>query len=174
MAKRFFHDLRRPDIRIVPSYGNTEHKIRYGATAIIDVTESGESLRENQLRIIHTIMESSTLVVANKESSADKPKRFNIDTFVRLINGAAQAMRLVKLTANVPKGVLDDAVKILGGLKGPSCSPLLGLKGWVALESMIPRETPDCPNNEQRVIRKLLKLGVTDIIVERDIPLVMS
>jgi len=167
LSQKFFSSKGRPDIVVVPSYGNTEHKIRFGATAIIDVVESGESLRENNLKVICEIMESSVVVVANKKSYANAEKRRYIDCFAQLIKGAYQASKYVMLTANVPKQSLDGARRIIGGLKGPTCSPLT-TEGWFALQSVIPRE------NEQKVIFKLLQIGVTDIIVNRDIPLIMS
>jgi len=168
LVRRFFSGLGRDDIKVVSSFGNTEHKIGFGATAIVDVTESGDSLAENQLKIIAEIMESSTVIVANSESLADESKRQYIDCFVRLLNGAFQASRQVLLVANVPENALDEASPILGGLKGPSCSPLVGVKGWFALQSVVARE------NEQKVIFELLRIGVTDILVNRDIPLIMS
>ena len=168
LVQRFFSGLGRSDIKVVPSFGNTEHKIGFGATAIVDVTESEESLEENQLKSIAEIMESNTVIVANPESLADESKRPYIDCFVRLINGAFQASKHVMLVANVPENVLDEASRIIGGLKGPSCSPLVGVKGWFALQSVVARE------NEQKVIFELLQIGVTDILVNRDIPLIMS
>ena len=168
LVRRFFSGLGRDDIKVVSSFGNTEHKIGFGATAIVDVTESGDSLAENQLKIIAEIMESSTVIVANSESLADESKRQYIDCFVRLLNGAFQASRRVLLVANVHENALDEASRILGGLKGPSCSPLVGVKGWFALQSVVARE------NEQKVIFELLQIGVTDILVNRDIPLIMS
>ena len=167
LAKRFFFDKGRPDIRVVPSYGNTEHKVEFGATGIIDVTESGDSLRENGLEIICEIMESNTVIVANPESFADKNKRPFIDCFVQLINGAYQASTYIMLVANVPGRVLKEAVRIIGGLKGPTISPL-AVEGWFALQSIVLRE------NEHKIIFDLLRIGVTDIIVNREISLVMS
>lgn len=158
----------RYDINVVPSFGNTEHKIGFGATAIVDVTESGSSLKENQLEIIHEIMKSNTVVVANLESLNDESKRPYIDCFVRLIKDAFHASRCVMLVANVPENVLDKASRIIGGLKGPSCSPLVGVKGWFALQSVVSRE------DEQKIIFDLLQIGVTDIIVNRDIPLTLE
>ncbi len=165
LAKRFFAE-QKMIIRVVPSFGNTEHKVRYGATGIIDVTESGESLRENNLKIIHTIMESQTVIVTTEEALSTK--KFYIDTFTRLVHGAAQAARCVMLTANVPEEILDRASSIIGGLKGPTCSPLLNVDRWFSLQSIVPR------SDEHKVILELLKIGVTDIIVNRDIPLIMS
>ena len=167
LTQRFFAEWGRPDICVIPSYGNTEQKIKFGATAIVDVVESGESLRENGLEIIYKIMESSTVIVANPESLADTEKKPLIDCFVRLINGAYQASKYVMLTVNVPEKSLSKAAEIIGGLKGPTVSPLF-TGGWFAMQSIIGKA------DEQDVIFRLLQIGVTDIIVTREIPLIMS
>ncbi len=167
LAERFFAERNRTDIQVVPSFGNTEYKVVFGATAIIDVTESGNSLRENQLEVIDTIMESNTVVVANDSSLADEAKQPYIDCFVRLLRGAYQALNYVWLVANVPERVVDAASQIIGGLKGPTRSPLQ-VPGRFALQSIVPRQ------KEQAVIFELLQIGVTDIIVNRDIPLILS
>lgn len=167
LVQRFFSEKGRLDVRVVPSYGNTEHKIEFGATAVVDVTESGDSLRENGLEIIYEIMKSSTVVVANPESLTDKNKWPLIDCFIQLINGAYQASRYVLLMANVPEYALEKTIQIIGGLKGPTISPL-AVQGWFALQSIVLRE------NEQKIIFELLQIGVTDIIVNREISLVMS
>jgi ATP phosphoribosyltransferase len=168
LAESFFVAFGRQDIHVEYSPGITEDKIRFGSDAIIDVTESGNSLRDNDLKVIHEIMESSTVIVANRESYADTEKLPYIDHFVRLIKGAYQASQYVMMTANVPKRAIEAASNIIGGLKGPSCSPLIGVEGWVALQSIVPRE------REQSVIFSLLQIGVTDIIVNREIPLIMT
>lgn len=165
LAERFFADNGREDIIIVPSYGNTEDKIGFGAAAIIDIVESGDSLREHQLEIIGEIMESSTVVVANPSSLIDETKRPYIDCFVKLVRGAHQASQYVMITANVPQKALLQASFIIGGLKGASCSTI-GSE-WFALQSIILK------TDEQDVIFKLLQIGVTDIIVVREIPLIM-
>lgn len=72
------------------------------------------------------------------------------------------------IIANVPEKELEAASKIIGGLKGPSCSPLVDVNGWLALQSIIPKD------KEQETIFNLLQMGVTDIIVNRDIPLIMT
>lgn len=168
LARIFFTNLGRSDIKVIQSFGNTEHKPRFGAAGIVDVSESGNSLEENRLREICEIMESNTVIVANSDSFADETKRPYIDCFVKLINGAYQASRHVMLIVNIPDEVISDASRIIGGLKGPSCSPVIGVKGWSALQSIVPGE------DEQEVIFKLLQIGVTDIVVIRDIPLIMS
>ena len=168
LAESFFAELERDDIRVEFSPGNTEDKVRFGFDAIIDVTESGNSIRDNDLKTIHKIMESSTVIVANPESYADAEKLPYIDSFVRLMGGAYRASLYVMITANVPNLVIQEAKHIIGGLKGPSCSPLYGRKDWYALQSIVPRE------DEHSVIFRLLQIGVTDIVVVRDIPLIMT
>ena len=167
LAQSFLSDSGRPDICVVPSYGNTENKIEFGAVGIVDITESGNSLRENGLEIIYEIMESNTVVVANAAALADPDRRLLIDRFVRLIKGAFQASNYVMITANVPKSSLESAVKIMGGLKGATISGLT-TKGWFVLQSAVLKE------KEHKIIFELLEIGVTDIIINREISLVMS
>lgn len=168
LTEKFFAVCRRSDIRVIPSYGNTEHKIRFGASGIVDVTESGSSLEENDLEVIWVIMKSNTVIVANPKSFSDIAKKPYIDCFVRLINGAFQATKYVVITVNVPGSVLEKASQIIGGLKGPSCSPIIGAENWFALQSVVLKEAED------GIIFDLLQIGVTDIIVNRDIPTIMS
>ena len=167
LAKRFFAKLGRHDINVVPSFGNTEHKIRFGAAAIVEVTESGRSLRENGLMIVAEIMQSNTVIVADFRSYSDSSKRPYIDCFVRLLKGAYEASQYVFMVANVPKESLVEASRIMGGLKGPTCSPLV-VEGWFALQSFIPVE------KEHSVIFELLQIKVEDIAVIRDIPLIIT
>jgi ATP phosphoribosyltransferase len=167
LAEDFFKKNGREDIDVIPSWGGTETKTRFGAAGIIDVTESGESLRANNLEIIQTIMTSCTVVVANKKALEVKEKQPLIDYFVRLLSGAVQASRYIKMIANVPDGKLTKAAEIIGGLKGPTVSPLID-HGMFAIESFVLKE------NEQYIIFALLQEGITDIAVERDIPLIMS
>lgn len=167
LVRRFFDGRGRNDVVVVPSFGNTEHKIKFGATAIVDVTESGASLKENHLEIIHKIMDSHTVIVSSAKSLSDGDKRPYIDCFVRLIKGAHQASQFVMIIANVPEKVIDAASIIMDGLKGASRSPLT-IEGWVALESVVPRE------EEHKVIFELLQIGVVDIIVNRQISLIMT
>jgi ATP phosphoribosyltransferase len=169
LATDYFAELGRQDIVVEWSPGNTEDKIEWGdAVAIVEVTESGRSLKVHGLAIIDEIMESNTVVVANAESLKDSEKQASINCFRRLIEGAYRATFNVVMTANVPEAVINEATRIIGGLKGPSRSPIQGLPGWYALESVVPR------TREVPVVFELLQLGVTDIIVNRDSALIMS
>jgi ATP phosphoribosyltransferase len=167
LAKRFFYEKGRPDIRVFRSYGNTEHKIRLGlAEAIIDIAESGESLKENQLIAIHEVMRSNIAIVANVNSFADETKKPYLECFAKIINGAFQASRYVMLVANVREADFKKSCEIMGGLKGPTYSPL-ATKGWFSIQSIVPRE------KEQETIRNLMQIGVTDILINREIPMIM-
>ena len=167
LTERFFREAGREDILVMSSYGKTEQKIDFGASAIVDVTESGKSLKKNGLVVIAELMESNTVLVVNPTSYSDMEKRPYIDCLVALLKGAYQASQYIMLIANVPEKAIGEASKIIGGLKGASKSPLM-VDGWFALQSIVLRE------NEHDIIFKLLQIGVTDIIVNRDIPLIMS
>ena len=135
LAEKFFAKNKRGDICVIPSFGNTESKIElFETVGIVDITESGDSLRENGLEIIYEIMQSSVVVVANEQSLADPDKRLLIDRFIRLIKGAFQASNYLMLTANVPEESLNKAIEIIGGLKGPTISQL-ATEGWFSLQS---------------------------------------
>lgn len=168
LAKNFFYEKGRPDIQVIASYGNTEHKIGLGlADAIVDVVESGESLKENGLEIVQEIMDSNIVLAANPNSYADQNKRLRLKHLAKIINGAFQASRHVLLVANAPKELQKKASNIMAGLKGPTRSKLVYPKGWVALQSVVLRE------NEESIIYELDKIGVEDIFVIRDIPMLM-
>ena len=168
LTKRFFTTLGRTDILIDRTYGKTEAETRHDATAIVDISESGIALTANNLRIIEVIMISNTVIVAHPKSLSDSNKKPLIDWFVRLIKGSYQASLHMELVANVPRKKLDAAAKIMGGLKGPTCSPIYGMKEWFALVSIVPRDQWD------KISFELLQIGVTDIIPKWEIPCIMS
>lgn len=88
LVERFIAGLGRSDIRVTTSFGNTEQKVKYGATAVVDVSESGDSMRDNKLEVIDLIMESQTVVVARVDSLANETKRPLIYRFAQLISEA--------------------------------------------------------------------------------------
>ncbi len=167
LVEKFVAGQGREDLRVTHSVGNTEHKIRFGADAIVDVTETGDSLRENGLTIIAEIMTSNTILVANEESFGDTAKHTLMDCLARLLWGAHEASKYVMITANVPSEVYHEAGEIMGGLKGPTVSPLL-TEGWSAFQSVVLKE------RESKIIMGLLDIGVTGIVVNRHIDMVMG
>ena len=118
------------------SWGATEVKVPDLVDAIVDLTETGSSLRANKLRIIETILETNTQLIANKKSWADPAKRAKIETLALLLQGALNAESKVGLKFNLPKAKLDDITRTLPALRNPTVSPLSD-PSWVALETII-------------------------------------
>ncbi len=118
------------------SWGATEAKPPTLADAIVEVTETGASLVANNLRIVETILESETVVIANKAAIKDKWKKTKIENIVMLLNAALLADGKVGLKMNVPKGKLDTVTGILPSLHTPTVSSLADGE-WVAIEVII-------------------------------------
>jgi len=126
--------------------------------AIVDVTETGSSLRANRLRIVDTIMTSTTQLIANKAAWQDGGKRAKIENLALLLQGAINARELVGLKMNVPKKALDRIVALLPAEKSPTVSQLAD-PDWVALEVILPG------SQERRLLPELKRAGATGIIV---------
>ncbi len=124
------------DAAVEFSWGATEVKPPLLADAIVEVTETGASLRANNLRIIDTILESETVLIANGNSWKDEWKKRKMENIMILLKGALLAEEKVGLKMNVPKGKLDKVAKILPSLHTPTISDLSDEK-WVALEVII-------------------------------------
>lgn len=118
------------------SWGACEVKVPYLADAIVVNTETGNSLRMHNLRIMETIMTSSARLVANKGAWEDQWKRNKIENLAMLLTGALNADQLVGLKMNVSKENLVSVTAILPALKKPTLSPLSD-EGWVAVEIII-------------------------------------
>jgi len=139
------------------SWGATEVKPPHLADAIVELTETGASLRANNLRIIETILESSTRFVANKKAWNDKWKRQKMENIVMLLKGALAAEEKVGLKMNVSARYLKRVMSLLSAMHSPTISALSD-EGWRALEVMI---------NEKQVrelIPKLKKAGASGIV----------
>ena len=139
------------------SWGATEVKPPHLADAIVELTETGTSLRANNLRVIETILESSTRFVANKKAWNDKWKRQKMENIVMLLKGALAAEEKVGLKMNVSARYLKRVMSLLSAMHSPTISALSD-EGWHALEVMI---------NEKLVrelIPKLKKAGASAIV----------
>ena len=118
------------------SWGATEVKPPDLADAIVEITETGSSLRANNLRIIETVLETNTRFIANKAALKDKWKREKIETLVMMLQGALLARRMVGLKMNVEKKNLAKLLSILPAMKNPTVAPLA--KGdWVDVDTVI-------------------------------------
>jgi len=138
------------------SWGATEVKARL-VNAIVELTETGSSIKANNLRIIDTLMSSTTRFIANKEAWKDKFKREKIENISILLNAAIDAKTTVGLKMNVEKKNLDAVLKILPAEKSPTVSPLAD-GSFVAIEVVVDVKT------ERTIVPKLKRAGASGII----------
>jgi ATP phosphoribosyltransferase len=134
-VKRYFA-TKGVNVQVEFSWGATEVKVPDLVDAIVDITETGNSLRANKLRIVDTLLETNTKLIANKQSWANPAKRKKIETVALLLRGALEAESKVGLKMNLPKASLDRVVKALPALRNPTISQL-STPEWVALETII-------------------------------------
>jgi ATP phosphoribosyltransferase len=139
------------------SWGATEVKPPLLADAIIEVTETGASLRANNLRIIDTILESETVLIANRSAWKDEWKRQKMENLTMLLKGALLAEEKVGLKMNVPRNKLDKVMKTLPSLHTPTISNLSD-EGWVAIEVIIDEKTA------RDIIPNLKRAGAQGIV----------
>jgi ATP phosphoribosyltransferase len=155
-TKRYFASKKIP-VKVEFSWGATEVKPPTLADAIVEVTETGSSLRANRLRIIETLMESETQLIANKAAYADAWKRQKIDNISLMLNAAIAAQGRVGLMMNARKADLDTIVAQLPALNSPTISHLSD-PAWVALNTILDEAVV------REVIPKLKAAGATGIV----------
>ena len=139
------------------SWGATEVKPPHLADAIVELTETGSSLRANNLRIIEPILVSSTRFIANRKAWKDKWKRRKMENIVLLLKGALAAEEKVGLKMNVPQRSMKRVMTLLSAMHSPTISELSD-KGWYALEVVIDERTV------RDIIPKLKSVGASGII----------
>jgi len=122
--------------RVEFSWGATEVKVPQLADAIVEVTETGSSLRANRLRIVETVLESRTVLIGNRSASADSWKRQKLSNLSLLLEGAIAAYSKVGLLLNVRRDQLQALVSVLPALKTPTISPLSDPE-WVAVNTIV-------------------------------------
>ncbi|MCD4780760.1 MAG: ATP phosphoribosyltransferase [Candidatus Omnitrophica bacterium] len=140
------------------SWGATEAKVADGLVdAVVELTETGSSLRAHKLRIVSTVCESTTQFIANKEALKDPWKKKKMNQITMLLRGAIQANNMVGLKMNIEKKNLDHLLKILTSLKNPTIAPL-SLDNWVAVEIVIDKGVV------RNILPKLKEIGASGII----------
>jgi ATP phosphoribosyltransferase len=160
LTKRFFDNLGIPvDIRY--SYGATEAKVPELVDVIVDLTETGSTLRKNGLKIVDTILESNTKLIANKKSWKDPAKRKEIEEIKILLLAVLEARGKVFIVMNIPEDKLDSVVSALPAMKKPTVSKLYK-SDYYAVESVVSKSEINI------LIPKLKSLGAEDIL-EMDI-----
>ena len=140
------------------SWGATEVKANMSLVdAIVELTETGSSLRANNLKIIDTVCTSTTQLIANKEAYKNKWKKERIDNIALLLKGAILAENKVGLKMNVTKGNLEKILKILPAMKKPTISNLSD-EGWVDVDTILDESTV------KNIIPELKKAGAQGIV----------
>jgi len=156
VTKRYFAQKSVP-VKVEFSWGATEVKPPTLADAIVEVTETGSSLKANRLRIIDTVMESETHLIANKAAYSEPWKREKIDTLALMLNAAIAAQGHVGLMLNVQQTSLAAVISVLPALNSPTVSTLSDA-GWVAVNTILQEELV------RKVIPKLKAAGATGIV----------
>lgn len=139
------------------SWGATEAKVPTLVDAIVEITETGSSLRANKLKIIETIMESTTKFIVNKKAWQDKWKKHKIENILTLLRGALAAEEKVGIKLNVSEKNLDAVLSLLPALRTPTISHLAE-SGWKALDTIIDEKTV------RDLIPKLRRAGAEGIV----------
>ncbi len=143
--------------RVEFSWGATEVKPPVLADAIVEVTETGSSLRANKLKIIDTVMESNTQLIANRESWQDTWKRRKLEDMRMLLDGAINALGKVGLMLNVHQNDLRAVLEVLPALKRPTISHLSD-EEWLAVNTILDESTV------RDIIPRLKKAGAQGIV----------
>jgi ATP phosphoribosyltransferase len=143
--------------RILRTYGATEVFPPDDADMIIDNTSSGQTLKDNGLKIIGTILESSTRFVASHTALDDPEKRNRIEELAMLFRAVLDGRDRVMLEMNIPKGSFETMVNSLPAMRSPTIAPLFGDSGYAVKIAVKKHEVPD-------IIPRLKKLGALDIV----------
>jgi len=131
--------------RVEFSWGATEVKVPQLADAIVEVTETGSSLRANRLRVVDTVLESATVFIMNRKAATDAAKREKVENLILMLQGAIAAASKVGLLLNVHRDDLEGVLRVLPALKKPTISALSD-PDWVAINTII----------EEAVVRQIL------------------
>jgi len=154
-TRRWFEGKNIP-VTVEFSWGTTEIKARI-LDAIVDITETGSSIRANNLRIVDTILSSTTRFVCSKAAWAIDWKREKMENLAMLLQGAMAARRKIGLKMNLPADKLGEVAAILPSEKSPTVSQL-NIPGWVAIEVILEDK------QERELIPRLKRAGATGII----------
>ncbi|MDR0486571.1 MAG: ATP phosphoribosyltransferase [Elusimicrobiota bacterium] len=155
-VKKFFAE-NKVNVLVEFSWGATEAKAGRLTDAIVDVTETGSSLKANHLRVVEEILTSTTRFIANKKALEDAWKKEKIENIALLLKGALNAEGMVGLKMNVPQKSIDDVMQVLPALKKPTISQL-SEKDWFAVEVILEEKTV------KKIIPALKRAGAEGII----------
>jgi ATP phosphoribosyltransferase len=155
ITERHFAELGIP-VRVAWSYGATEAKVPEIVDAIVDVTETGSTLRAHGMKIIETLLTSDPVLVANRDAAADTVKRAAMDDITTLLLGALAAEGRVLIKLNVAEADRDAVLAVVPSMKAPTVSPLAD--GGFAIETVVDKR------GVNRLIPELKAAGAADIL----------
>jgi ATP phosphoribosyltransferase len=156
-TKRYFAERNIP-VTVEFSWGATEAKVVDGlCDAIVEVTETGSTIKANNLRIVCDLMESVPVMIANKGSWQDPWKRAKIEQVATLVQSTLKAEGMVGLKMNVPGDKITTITRVLPSLKNPTVAHLFN-SDWVSIESILPEK------EVRKIVPELIKLGAEGIV----------
>ncbi len=156
ITKEYFGRLGIP-VQLFPSFGASEAKVPDLMDVVVDLTETGTTLRRNGLKIIGQIMESYTVIIANRDSFEDAAKRRAIEEIVTLLLGVIDARHQVLLSMNVPEAAMEQVVAALPALKRPTVSRLHGVD-YYSIQTVVQK------GHVNTLIPSLKAAGAQDIL----------
>lgn len=164
IAKRYFEKIGKK-VKIFYSYGTTEAKIPEMADYIIDIAETGETLRKNNLRIIEVLFESSTKLISNENALRDGKKKEAIEEIKTLLTGVIEARNKVLITMNVEEKKLERVIEILPAMKKPTVSRLYD-SSYYAIETVVDKSMVNklIPELKKRGAEDILEIQITKIV----------
>ncbi len=164
LTREYFGRLGIP-VRVFPSYGASEAKVPDLMDVVVDLTETGSTLRRNGLKVIGQIMESYTVIIANRESFEDPEKRRAIEEIVTLLLGVIEARRQVLLSMNVPAGSMENVIAALPALKRPTVSRLHGID-YYSVETVVNKRDVNTliPSLKAAGAEDILEIPITKIV----------
>ena len=164
ITRSYFERLGIP-VTIHFSYGATEAKVPDLMDVVVDVTETGSTLRKNNLKIIDVMLESTTKLVVNKDSWNDSTKRRAIEEIRTLLLAVIEARGKVLLDMNVPAGKLDELIAALPAMKLPTVTKLYNSE-YYAVETVVAKETVNIliPELKRLGAEDILELGISKIV----------
>jgi ATP phosphoribosyltransferase len=155
LTERYFEGLGIP-VKVVWSYGATEAKVPEIVDAIVDVTETGHTLRAHGMRIVETLLTSEPVLIANREALAEATKRAAVEDVRTLLLGALRAEGMVLIKLNVTEDRLQDVLAVVPSMKAPTVSRLS--EGGYAIETVVEKR------GVNRLIPELKGAGASDIL----------
>lgn len=146
------------NVKVEFSWGATEAKVVEGLVdAIVEVTETGSTIKAHGLKIIHTLLETNTKLIANRKSLENPVKRKKIQQIAQLLKGALNAESMVGIKMNVPGDKIADVVKLIPSITAPTVAQLYN-SDWLSVESVVSESVV------REIVPKLLEAGADGII----------